>query len=159
MNQRICFSILTTVQDRKNKLICFFFGRIYGSSILFQDLLTFKTYNKKREGKKSPILRKHDLWNTLDYMRIWSSLKRRNMKHDHKINTKKEGPRVLHKVYPRFSPLDILDSWSEAQHTGSPKPAGLPAGPHWEFSSFTTLKIKQDLKIQGLKVRAEFPNN
>ena len=64
------------------------------------------------------------------------------MKHDHKINTKKEGPRVLHKVYPRFSPLDILDSWSKAQHTGSPKLAGLPAGPHWEFfSKFIILKF------------------
>jgi hypothetical protein len=40
-NEQICFSILTTAQDRKNKFVRSFFGRIFGSSILLGDLLTF----------------------------------------------------------------------------------------------------------------------
>ena len=58
MNERICFSILTTRKylkleieiqvssisessGQKNKFVCSFFGRSFGSTILFRDLLTF----------------------------------------------------------------------------------------------------------------------
>ena len=95
----ICFSILTTRKYLKleiqstsessgwKKIVCLFFGRSYGSTILFQDLLTFRRSSNfmfffnsvgkfQRNLTPTPptLSRRPKVWTFWEALKIWKHL-------------------------------------------------------------------------------------